>query len=171
MLPSKKWILYHSFMKIKEGAVKNNQRTRKNSKKCVCAWCRHQQAVSMVLWLRWDKFTWTTESSGGKGTTRPLSQGESAPTLTWTGFYCFSGHITLRMVPIYYAQIRCRWLPFTDNKGQNAVNYFKEKDVTDQGGKWLNWLHSILWRFSSDFRKLKILLSLIHISEPTRRCD
>ena len=46
---------------------------------------------------------------------------------------------------------------FTDNKGQNAANYFQEKDVTDQGGKWLNWLHSILGRFSTDFRKLKIL--------------
>ena len=32
-----------------------------------------------------------------------------------------------------------------------------EKDVTAQGGKWLNWLHSILGRFSTDFRKLKIL--------------
>ena len=32
-----------------------------------------------------------------------------------------------------------------------------EKDLTDQGGKWLNWLHSILWRFSTDFRKLNIL--------------
>ena len=71
------------------------------------------------------------------------------------GFYCFSGHITLRMVFIYYAQVHCRWLPFTDNKGKNA-NYFKEKDVTDHGGKWLNWLHSILGRFSMDFRKLKI---------------
>ena len=44
---------------------------------------------------------------------------------------------------------------FRDNKGKNAANYFKEKDVTDQGGKWLNWLHSILGRFSTDFRKLK----------------
>ena len=51
----------------------------------------------------------------------------------------------------------CRWLPFTDNKGQNTANYFKEKEVTDQGGKWLNWLHSILGRFSTDFRKLKVL--------------
>ena len=25
------------------------------------------------------------------------------------------------------------------------------------GGEWLNWLHSILGRFSTDFRKLKIL--------------
>ena len=39
----------------------------------------------------------------------------------------------------------------------NAANYFKEKDVTAQAGKWLNWLHSILGRFSTDFRKLKIL--------------
>ena len=48
-------------------------------------------------------------------------------------------------------------LPFTENQGQNAANYFKEKDVTAQGGKWLNWLHSILGRFSTDFRKVKIL--------------
>ena len=48
-------------------------------------------------------------------------------------------------------------LPFTDNKGQNAANYFTEKDVTAQGGKWLNWSHSILGRFSTHFRKLKIL--------------
>ena len=48
-------------------------------------------------------------------------------------------------------------IPFKDNKGQNTANYFKEKDVTAQGGKWLNWLHSILGWFSTDFRKLKIL--------------
>ena len=28
-----------------------------------------------------------------------------------------------------------------------------KKDVTDQREKWLNWLHSILGRFSTDFRK------------------
>ena len=82
---------------------------------------------------------------------------ERASTPSWTGFYCFSGHSTLRMVFIYYAGVHCRWLPFTDNKGKNVANYFKEKDVTDQGGKWLNWLHSILGRFSTDFRKLKIV--------------
>ena len=48
-------------------------------------------------------------------------------------------------------------VPFTDNKGQITANYFKEKDVKAQGGKWLNWLHSVLGRFSTDFRKLKIL--------------
>ena len=31
----------------------------------------------------------------------------------------------------------------------------KKEDVLQmQGGKWLNWLHSILERFSTDFRKL-----------------
>ena len=39
-------------------------------------------------------------------------------------------------------------------KRKNVANYFKEKDVIDQGEKWLNWLHSILGRFSTDFRKL-----------------
>ena len=72
-------------------------------------------------------------------------------------FIAFLGTSHRGMVLIYYAQVHCRWLPFTDNKGKNAANYFKEKDVTDQGGKWLNCLHSILGRFSTDFRKLKTL--------------
>ena len=83
---------------------------------------------------------------------RGPERAQESPTPAWTGFYCFSGHITLRMVLIYYAQVHCRWLPFTDNKGKNAANYFKEKAVTAQEGKWLNWLHSILGRFSTDFR-------------------
>ena len=57
----------------------------------------------------------------------PLSQGESTLTLALTGFYCFSGHITLGMLLIYYAQVRFRWLPFTDNKGQEVASYYKEK--------------------------------------------
>ena len=36
------------------------------------------------------------------------SQEERASTLALTGFYCFSGHITLRMILIYYAQVRFR---------------------------------------------------------------
>ena len=39
------------------------------------------------------------------------------------------------MVLIYYAQVRCRRLPFTDNKGKNVAGYFKEKDVADARGK------------------------------------
>ena len=93
-----------------------------------------------------------SEREGRKARESPW---EREPTPAWTGFYCFSGYITLRMVLIYYAQVHCRWLPFTD-KGQNAANYFKEKDVTDQGEKWLNWLQSILGWFSTDFRRLRI---------------
>ena len=33
------------------------------------------------------------------------------------------------MVLIYYAQVCFRWLRFTDNKGEEAANYYKEKDV------------------------------------------
>ena len=39
------------------------------------------------------------------------------------------------MVLIYYAHVRLRWLPFTDNKGKNVANYFKENDVSDARGK------------------------------------
>ena len=80
-----------------------------------------------VLCLRPGKFTWTTESCGGKGTAWPLSQEESALTLALTGFYCFSGHITLRPILIYYAQVRFRWLHFTENKGENVANYIKKE--------------------------------------------
>ena len=74
-----------------------------------------------------DKFTQTTKSCGGKGTARPLSQEERDPTLALKGFYCFSGHITLGMVLIYYAQVHFRWLPFTENKGEDVANYIKNK--------------------------------------------
>ena len=117
-----------------------------------------------VLWLQWTNSHRLRKSCGEKGTARPLSEWErargpdSARTPARTGFYCFSGYITSRMVLIYYAQLCRRWLPFTDNKGKNVANYFKEKDALQmQGEKWLNWLHSILGRFSTDFRKLKIL--------------
>ena len=74
-----------------------------------------------------DKYTQTTESCGGRGTAQPLCQEEYAPTLTLTGFYCFSGHITLRMVLIYIAQVPFRWLPFTENKGEDVANYIKRE--------------------------------------------
>ena len=53
--------------------------------------------------------------------------------------------------------------PFKDDKGQNTANYFKEKDVTAQGG---NQSHSILGWLSTDFRKLKILSK--HLLPPFR---
>ena len=74
-----------------------------------------------------DKFTQTTKSCGGKGTAQPLFQEESTLTLALTDFYCFSGHITLGMVLIYYALVRFRWLPFTENKGEDVANYIKKE--------------------------------------------
>ena len=66
-----------------------------------------------------------------------LSQGESSLTLALTGFYFFSGLITSRMVLIYYAQVLFRWLPFTDNKGEEVANYYKEKGYLQmQREKW-----------------------------------
>ena len=80
---------------------------------------------------------------------------ERALTPAWTGFYYFSGYITSKMVLIYNAQVLFRWLPFTDNKGEEVANYYKEKGYLQmQRKKWLNWLHSIFGRFSIDFRKL-----------------
>ena len=57
----------------------------------------------------------------------PLSQEESAPILALTGFYCFFGHITLKMILIYYAQVHFRWLLFTENKGEDVANYIKKE--------------------------------------------
>ena len=48
----------------------------------------------------------------------------------------------------------CTGSPFKEDKGQDTANYFKEKDVTAQGG---SCSHSILVWFSTDFRKMKIL--------------
>ena len=51
-----------------------------------------------------------------KGMVWPLSQEESTPTLALTGFYCFSGHITLRMILIYCAHVPFRWLQKTKER-------------------------------------------------------
>ena len=31
------------------------------------------------------------------------------------------------MVLIYYAQVHFRWVPFTENKGEEVANYYKER--------------------------------------------
>ena len=33
------------------------------------------------------------------------------------------------MVLIYYAQFRFRWLPFTENKGEDVANYIKKTSI------------------------------------------
>ena len=68
--------------------------------------------------------------------------------------YCFSGHITLRIVLICYAQVLFRWLPFTDNKGEEIANYYKERIFANAKEKVVELVTLILGRFSIDFRKL-----------------
>ena len=58
----------------------------------------------------------------------PLSQEKTTPTLALTGFYFFSGHITLRVVLIYCAQVQLRWLHFTENKGEDVAKYMIKKE-------------------------------------------
>ena len=78
---------------------------------------------------------------------------ERAPALPLTGFYCFSGHITLRMVLIYYAQVPFRWLPFTENKGEDVANYIKKPRIfANVKGKVVEQVTLVLGRFSIDFR-------------------
>ena len=66
-----------------------------------------------VLWRQQTNTQGLQKSCGEKGTARPLSQEEKASTLALTGFYCFSGHITLRMIFIYCAQVSFRHLQKT----------------------------------------------------------
>ena len=54
--------------------------------------------VTGKQWLRWDKFTRTIESCGGKGTARPLLREESSPTLAMTGFYWLNLHRNTRSI-------------------------------------------------------------------------
>ena len=82
----------------------------------------------------------------------PLSQEESAWTLALTGFYCFSGSITLRMILIYYAHVPFRR---TENKGEDVANYIKKGRIfANVKGKVVELVTLILGRFSIDFRKL-----------------
>ena len=88
----------------------------------------------LLLWPQYANTQGLQKSCGEKGAAWPLSKLERGPlTPTWTGFYCFSGLITLREILIYYAQVHHRWLPFKEDKGQDTANYFKEKDVRAQG--------------------------------------
>ena len=49
------------------------------------------------------------KSCGGKGAAWPLSELKRGPlTSSWKGFYCFSGHIILRAILIYCAQVHHR---------------------------------------------------------------
>ena len=81
----------------------------------------------------------------------PLSQEESSSTLAMPGFYCFSGHITLRMVLIYYAQVCFRQL----QKTKERVLLIKRGRIfANVKGKVVKLVTLFLGRSSIDFRKL-----------------
>ena len=97
--------------------------------------------VYQVLWRKRDS-------------TATLSRGEHLDPYLDRLLLLFWVHY-IRTVLIYCVQVHFRWPPFTDNKGEGVANYYKEKGYLQmQRKKWLNWLHSILGRFSIDFRKL-----------------
>ena len=77
-----------------------------------------------VLWLQWTNSHGLPSPVEEKEQLSQLSQEESASTLALTDFYCFSGHITLRTILIYYAQVHFR---LTENKGEGVANYIKEE--------------------------------------------
>ena len=83
----------------------------------------------------------------------PLSQGESALTLALTGFYCFSGHITLRMILIYYAQVRFRRLQKTQERVL-LITLKKGRIFANVKRKVVELVTLLLGRFGIDFRKL-----------------
>ena len=59
------------------------------------------------------------------------------------------------MVLIYYAQVRFRWLPLTENKGEDVAKYIKKKRIfANVKGKVVELVTLVLGRFSIDFRKL-----------------
>ena len=89
--------------------------------------------MTVVLWIRLLFLNLTLDADPGqqnpcveaareKGMVRPLSQEESTSTLALTGFYCFSGHITLRMVLFTMHRFAV-----TENKGEGVANYIKEE--------------------------------------------
>ena len=102
-----------------------------------------------------DKDTRTTESCGEKGMARPHSQEESTLILALAGFYCFSGRITLRMIHIYYAQVRFRQLQKT--KERVLLITLKRRVFANVKGKLVKLVTLILGRCSIDFRILKLL--------------
>ncbi|KAF6099755.1 hypothetical protein HJG60_011493 [Phyllostomus discolor] len=88
-----------------------------------------------------------------------LSRGEKGLALAMTSLYFFWGAHYM-IVLIYSAQVHFRWLPFTENEGEDATNYITEEAYLQmKREKWLNQLHSILRRFSTDFRKLQYALA------------
>ena len=99
--------------------------------------------MSAALWLRQDKFTWTTKSRAEKGTEWQLSQGESTTTLALTGFYWLSNSIHQRRFSFiilrfalgdYFLQIATEGMLLT-----NSYRLKRKKMLQMQGNNKSNW--------------------------------
>ena len=92
-----------------------------------------------------DKYTRTTQSCGGKGTARPLSQEESDLTLALTGFYCFSRPLTSKMVLIYYHRFVLGGYLLQTTKERMLLNTSK-KDICHVKGEMVKPVMLHTWK-------------------------
>ena len=106
------------------------------------------------MWLQYSNTNGLQTPCGGKGTVWPLSQEERAPTLSLTGFYCFSRPLTSKTVLLYYAKVCCGWLSFAD-KGEGVAEYIKGGYLQCKRRSGPNRLCSISGRSSSDLGKIR----------------
>ena len=72
---------------------------------------------------------------------RPLSQGESALTLAWTGFYCFSQVLTSKK----------DLLSITQNIVVYILGTIKEMKITNAKGKGGELISSVLGKIHTGF--------------------
>ena len=92
-----------------------------------------------------NKFAWTGEVLWRKGTAWPLSEQRAPQPSPRQAFIAFLGALH---------QGRCSFIMHRFALGDYLLQITKKRMLQMQGKKWLNWLHSILGRFSTDFRKL-----------------
>ena len=108
-----------------------------------------------VLWLRWTNSLRPQKSCGDKGTPSPLSKWERGPqSLPGQAFTAFLGtwHRGWSSFTMHRFAVGDYLLQIT--KERMLLITSKRRMFQMQGEKWLNWLHSILGWFSTDFRNL-----------------
>ena len=92
-----------------------------------------------VVWLQWSRALWRKKDGADT-----LSRGELADPCLERLLLLFWAHY-MENGPHSLCTGCFRWLPFTDNKGEEVANYYKEKGYLQmQREKWLNWFHSSL---------------------------
>ena len=116
-----------------------------------CAWVTRTPAGGVpVLWLQQTNSHGLQKPCGGKGMAWPLSKWERGPwPLPGQAFIAFLG------------TLHRGWSSFTMHRfavGDYLLQITKERILLITTKRrmlkmWLNWLHSILGRFSTDFRK------------------